>query len=132
VSESDEVGEERPSLNVMGEPLAPCSTDPMTGFFRDGCCETGRDDLGRHVVCAEVTAEFLDYSRSQGNDLSTPRPELGFPGLEPGDRWCLCADRWAQAADAGVAPPVVLRSTHEKAAEVIDLALLKRFALDLM
>ena len=124
--------EKAPSLNVLGEPLVPCSIDPMTGFYRDGCCDTGAEDLGRHVVCAEVTAPFLEFSRSRGNDLSTPRPELGFPGLRPGDRWCLCADRWKEAYEADVAPPVVLTSTHEQALEVVDLAVLKRFALDLM
>ncbi len=124
--------EKRSGLNVLGEPLLPCSVDPMTGFYRDGCCETGPEDLGRHVVCAEVTAAFLEYSRSRGNDLVTPRPELGFPGLRPGDRWCLCADRWKEAEEADAAPPVVLTSTHEKALEVVDLEVLKRYALDLM
>ncbi len=117
--------------NVLGEPLALCSLEPMTGFYRDGCCTTGAADVGRHVVCAEVTAEFLAYSRSRGNDLMTARPELGFPGLDPGDRWCLCADRWREALEAGVAPPIVLRSTHQSALRQVDLEDLKAYALDL-
>ncbi len=117
--------------NVLGEPLAPCSLDPMTGFYRDGCCTTGEADVGRHVVCAEVTAEFLAYSRSRGNDLTTARPEFGFPGLNPGDRWCLCADRWREALEAGVAPPILLRSTHRSALRQIALQDLKTHALDL-
>lgn len=107
--------------NVLGGVLEPCSTDPMTGFFRDGCCRTGRGDVGVHVVCAQVTEEFLAYSKAKGNDLSTPRPEFDFPGLRPGDRWCLCASRWKDALDAGMAPPVVLESTHEAALEFLDL-----------
>ena len=122
---------DEPQLNVLGEPLDLCSSTPMTGFYRDGCCSTGPDDVGRHVVCAEVTAEFLAISRSRGNDLMTARPEFGFPGLKPGDRWCLCADRWREAFEAGAAPRVVLRSTHEAALNRIDLADLKRYALDL-
>ena len=118
-------------LNVLGAPLAPCSIDPMTGFYRDGCCSTGPEDVGRHVVCAEVTAEFLAYSRARGNDLVTSRPEFGFPGLKPGDRWCLCADRWREALEAGVAPPIVLRSTHQHALRHVDLEDLKSHALDL-
>ena len=117
--------------NVLGEPLAPCSTSPLTGFYRDGCCTTGPEDIGAHVVCAEVSGEFLAFSNSRANDLTTPRPELGFPGLKPGDRWCLCAARWKEALAAGAAPRVVLRSTHEAALEVVDLADLKRYALDL-
>jgi hypothetical protein len=117
--------------NVLGEPLEPCSLDPMTGFFRNGCCSTGPTDRGLHVVCAEVTAEFLRFSRERGNDLSSPRPEFGFPGLRPGDRWCLCAARWVEAYEAGVAPRVVLRSTHERAADVVPLEALRRHALDL-
>jgi uncharacterized protein len=101
------------SLNVFGQPLTPCSLDPLTGFYRDGCCATGPDDTGRHVVCAIMTAEFLVFSRDCGNDLSTPRPEYRFPGLNPGDRWCLCALRWKEAFEAGMAPLVVLESTHE-------------------
>ena len=119
-------------LNVLGEALTPCSVEPMTGFYRDGCCATGPEDLGRHVVCAEVTAAFLDYSRSRGNDLATPRFEYGFPGLKPGDRWCLCAARWQEALTAGVAPPVLLASTHQAALEICDLADLKKYARDLI
>jgi uncharacterized protein len=118
-------------LNVFGEKLVPCSADPVTGFYRNGCCSTGAEDLGRHVVCAEVTAAFLEYSKRAGNDLSTPRPEFGFPGLKPGDRWCLCADRWQQAFEAGAAPRVVLGATHRLALEHVELADLKRHALDL-
>jgi uncharacterized protein (DUF2237 family) len=118
-------------LNVFGERLASCSVDPVTGFYRDGCCSTGDEDRGRHVVCAEVTAAFLEFSKRAGNDLSTPRPEFGFPGLKPGDRWCLCADRWQQALEAGAAPRVVLSATHKLALEHVDLADLKRHALDL-
>ncbi|WP_119304706.1 DUF2237 family protein [Dongia deserti] len=118
-------------VNVFGDRLAPCSIDPVTGFYRDGCCSTGVDDRGRHVVCAEMTTAFLEFSKRVGNDLSTPRPELGFPGLKPGDRWCLCADRWQQALEAGAAPRVVLGATHRLALEHVDLADLKRHALDL-
>lgn len=117
--------------NVFGEPLEACSLSPRTGFMRTGRCETGPDDLGSHTVCAKVTAEFLDYSRSRGNDLMTPLPALDFPGLKPGDRWCLCAARWQEALDAGCAPRVVLRATHERALEVCDIADLKRHAADL-
>lgn len=105
--------------NVLGGPLLACSYDPLTGFTRTGCCETGPDDLGRHVVCALVTADFLAFSVARGNDLSTPRPEWRFRGLKPGDRWCLCAARWLEAQQAGVAPPVVLEATHEAALEII-------------
>ena len=118
-------------VNVFGERLASWSADPVTGFYRDGCCSTGDEDRGRHVVCAEVTAAFLEFSKRAGNDLSTPRPEFGFPGLKPGDRWCLCADRWQQALEAGAAPRVVLGATHRLALEHVDLADLKRHALDL-
>jgi uncharacterized protein (DUF2237 family) len=118
-------------LNVFGEPLAPCSTNPLTGFFRDGCCATGPEDAGRHVVCAEVSPAFLAFSQARGNDLTTPRPELGFPGFKPGDRWCLCASRWKEAFDAGMAPRVVLQSTHEAVLDVVDFADIKRCALDL-
>ena len=118
-------------LNVFGERLASCSVDPVTGFYRDGCCSISDEDRGRHVVCAEVTAAFLEFSKRAGNDLSTPHPEFGFPGLKPGDRWCLCADRWQQALEAGAAPRVVLGATHRLALEHVDLADLKRHALDL-
>ena len=117
--------------NVLGTPLRTCSTDPVTGFFRNGCCDTGADDLGLHVVCAELTADFLMFSASRGNDLATPNPWFGFPGLRPGDRWCLCASRWKEALEAGVAPPVVLEATHMAALEFVDLDDLKRHALDL-
>ena len=116
--------------NVLGGALAPCSTSPRTGFFRDGCCNTGPEDLGLHVVCAQVTAAFLAFAREQGNDLITPVPEFGFPGLKPGDRWCVCAATWRQAFEAGVAPPVILAATHEETLAVIPLAALKELALD--
>jgi len=117
--------------NVLGEPLEICSMKPMTGFYRDGCCDTGQEDVGSHTVCAVMTAEFLDFSKSCGNDLSTPVPALGFPGLKSGDRWCLCAPRWQEAFEAGQAPRVVLRATHEGALAFCSLADLKRFAMDL-
>jgi uncharacterized protein len=116
--------------NVMGGELIPCSTDPVTGFFRNGCCETGPHDVGMHTVCAVMTAEFLSYSRSVGNDLSTPRPDLGFAGLKPGDRWCLCAPRWKEALDAGAAPQVVLESTHEETLAIVPLGILKDHAVE--
>lgn len=115
--------------NVLGGELQACSFDPLTGYLRDGCCNTREDDTGTHVVCARVTAEFLAYSLSRGNDLVTPRPEWRFPGLKPGDRWCLCASRWAEALAAGVAPPVVLAATHEKALDHVSLDALKAHAL---
>jgi uncharacterized protein (DUF2237 family) len=117
--------------NVLGEPLDVCSIAPMTGFYRDGCCNTGQGDIGSHTVCALMTAAFLDFSKSRGNDLSTPMPELGFPGLKPGDRWCLCASRWQEAFEAGQAPRVVLRATHNGALAHCSLADLKRHAVDL-
>ena len=117
--------------NVLGEPLDVCSITPMTGFYRDGCCNTGQEDIGSHTVCAVMTAAFLDFSKSRGNDLSTPMPELGFPGLKPGDRWCLCASRWQEAFEASQAPRVVLCATHEAALAHCSLADLKRFAVDL-
>lgn len=117
--------------NVFGEPIGTCSLHPMTGFYRTGCCETGPDDAGIHTVCVEVTAEFLMFSKACGNDLSTPLPEFGFPGLQPGDRWCLCAARWQEAHDAGVAPRVILSATHERTLEVVALEDLKSRALDL-
>jgi hypothetical protein len=121
----------RASRNVLGEKLELCSISPMTGFYRDGCCETGREDIGSHTVCVVMTAEFLAFSKSRGNDLSTPIPEFGFPGLQPDDRWCLCAPRWQEALEAGQAPRVVLRATHEGALDYCALADLKRFAVDL-
>ena len=116
---------------VLGAPLEICSIKPMSGFYRDGCCDTGSEDIGSHTVCAVKTSGFLDFSKSRGNDLSTPVPELGFPGLKPGDRWCLCAPRWHEAFEASQAPRVVLRATHEAALAYCSLADLKRFAIDL-
>ena len=126
---SDEGGRRRSPRNVLGEPLDVCSIKPMTGFYRDGCCNTGRDDVGSHTICAVMTSTFLEFSKSRGNDLSTPVPALGFPGLNPGDRWCLCAPRWQEAFEAGQAPRVVLRASHEVA--YCSLTDLKRFAIDL-
>ena len=117
--------------NVLGGPLAPCSASPRTGFFRDGCCNTDAEDVGIHVICARMTREFLAFERARGNDLVTPVPDVQFPGLKPGDRWCVCAGRWREAFDAGVAPPVVLQATHEEALAVVPLADLRRHALDL-
>jgi uncharacterized protein len=117
--------------NVFGEPIAVCSVKPMTGFYRSGCCETGPEDTGVHTVCIEATAEFLAFSKARGNDLSTPRPELGFAGLRAGDRWCVCAARWQEALEAGAAPRVVLAATHEATLGIVQLADLKRHALDL-
>ena len=108
-------------VNVVGGSLQPCSRDPLTGFYRDGCCATGTEDLGSHTVCAVVTAEFLEFSAAAGNDLSTPRPEWGFQGLAPGDRWCVCAARWLEAYDAGCAPQVVLAATHTRALELVPI-----------
>ena len=124
-------GGRSPSRNVLGERLESCSIKPMTGFYRNGCCDTGREDMGSHTVCVVATAEFLAFSKSCGNDLSTPMPEYGFAGLKPGDRWCLCAPRWQEALDAGKAPRVVLRATHEGALEYCSLADLKKYAMDL-
>ena len=120
-----------PARNVLSEPLEICSFKPMTGFYRDGCCNTGQEDAGSHTVCAVMTAEFLAFSKSRGNDLSTPLPEVGFPGLQPGDRWCVCAPRWQEAIEANKAPRVVLRATHEGALTYCKLADLKRLAVDL-
>jgi len=116
--------------NVLGAELVPCSLDPVTGFFRNGCCETGPHDVGMHTVCAVMTAEFLAFSKAAGNDLSTPRPDLGFPGLQPGDRWCLCAPRWKEALDANAAPQVVLESTHEETLAIVPLGVLKDYAVE--
>lgn len=127
VGENDGVADER---NVFGGELEPCGTDPVTGFYRDGCCSTGPEDLGSHTVCAVVTNEFLRHQRQVGNDLSTPRPEYSFPGLRPGDRWCVVAVRWLQAYDAGVAAPVVLAATHERALDIIPLEALRAHAVD--
>ena len=117
--------------NVLGERLESCSTNPLTGFFRDGCCNTSPQDRGSHTVCAIVTEDFLAFSKACGNDLSTPMPAYGFPGLKPGDRWCLCAPRWREAHEAGKAPRVILRATHEGALAACDLSDLKRLAVDI-
>lgn len=122
----------REARNVLGEVLKDCSDRPVTGFYRDGCCNTGPEDAGSHTVCALMTAEFLAFSAKAGNDLSTPLPQYGFPGLQPGDRWCLCAPRWQQAFEAGAPPKVVLGATHEGALEHCKLADLKKHALDLV
>jgi uncharacterized protein (DUF2237 family) len=122
--------EREPELNVLGAELELCGTDPLTGFYRDGCCSSGPEDVGSHTVCAVVTREFLDHQLSVGNDLSTPRPEWQFPGLQPGDRWCVVAVRWLQAYQDGVAAPVVLASTHERTLDVIPLRLLEEHAVD--
>ncbi len=116
--------------NVLGDDLLECSRDPLTGYFRDGCCHTGANDLGIHVICARVTSEFLRFTKEQGNDLSTPIRSFGFSGLKPGDQWCLCASRWKEALDAGVAPPVVLEATHISALEYVALEELKAHAVD--
>ena len=119
------------SRNALGGPLQVCGLDPKTGYFRDGSCRTQADDRGRHVVCAEVTNEFLTFSRSRGNDLITPQPAFGFPGLQAGDRWCLCAMRWHEAHEAGVAPPVYLQASHERLLEIVALDVLLPYAKDL-
>ncbi|NVK50825.1 MAG: DUF2237 domain-containing protein [Cyclobacteriaceae bacterium] len=124
----DESYEKVADKNVFGEPLIPCSLDPLTGFFRDGCCSTGQTDYGTHTVCAIVTKEFLEFSRKQGNDLITPRPEYLFPGLKPGDKWCLCVLRWKEAYEAGVAPQVVLEATHERSLDFVSLEVMVQFA----
>ena len=116
--------------NVLGGELQPCSLRPRTGFFRNGCCETGPEDTGLHTVCAVMTADFLAFSKSMGNDLSTPAPDDGFPGLTPGDRWCLCAPRWKQALDAGMAPQLVLEATHEETLAICPLGVLKDYAVE--
>jgi len=119
------------SVNVFGDPLQACSADPLTGFFRDGCCNTNEQDQGSHTVCVEVTEDFLTFSRERGNDLSAPVEEFGFPGLNPGDRWCLCAARWLEAQKAEKAPRVYLQRTHIRALEIVPLELLRQFAVDL-
>lgn len=118
------------SHNVFGDTLATCGTDPITGFFRDGCCNTSHDDRGIHTVCAQLTQAFLEFSRNQGNDLMTPNPMVGFQGLSPGDNWCLCAGRWLEAHKAGVAPGLYLRATHEETLAIIPLEVLQAYALD--
>ena len=116
--------------NVFGEPLRTCSANPETGFYRDGCCNTGPDDAGKHTVCVLMTREFLLFSRSRGNDLMAPTKDLGFPGLQPGDCWCLCVDRWLEAFEQNVAPPIVLEATHQAALESVPLEVLKQYAVD--
>tara|TARA_B110000305_G_scaffold148969_1_gene165322 strand:- start:68 stop:451 length:384 start_codon:yes stop_codon:yes gene_type:complete len=118
-------------LNVLDEPLSVCSENPLTGFFRDGCCNTNDDDVSSHTICVEVSKTFLEYSRFKGNDLTTPAPEFGFPGLNDGDRWCMCAQRWLEAYNEKMAPRVHLMSTHKKSLEIVPLNLLKQFAIDL-
>ena len=118
-----------PSVNVLGEPLIACSADPLTGYFRNGACDTCDQDRGSHTVCAVMTVEFLAYSKYVGNDLSTPKPEWGFPGLNPGDQWCLCAARFLQAHDEGCAPQVSLKATHARALDVVPLEILRRYAV---
>jgi uncharacterized protein (DUF2237 family) len=120
-----------PSVNVLGERLESCSDKPVTGYFRNGCCDTATSDRGSHTVCVVLTAEFLAFSKARGNDLSTPVPEYGFPGLKPGDRWCLCAPRWQEALDANAAPRVALKATHQRALDYCSLDDLKRYAVDL-
>ncbi len=122
--------EKDPSFNVLGSSLSPCSTAPMTGFFRNGACDTCAQDSGSHTVCAVMTAEFLAYSKYVGNDLTTPRPEFGFPGLKPGDGWCLCASRFLQAHDEGCAPLVSLHSTHVKALEIVSIDILRQYDVE--
>ena len=119
------------SINVFDEALENCCDDPVTGFFRDGCCNTSDDDVGCHTVCVHVTPEFLEFSRFRGNDLSTPMPQFSFPGLRPGDRWCLCASRWLEAHEQGMAPRVYLRGTHKRTLDVVPLDTLRKFAVDL-
>ena len=119
-----------PSFNVLGDELESCSTAPLTGWFRDGCCNTDRNDHGLHTVCCQVTDEFLEFAREQGNDLITPAPRFNFPGLKSGDRWCVCAQTWQDAASAGVACPVSLSATHEETLQIVDLELLKEHALE--
>lgn len=116
-------------LNVLDGPLETCGTEPMTGFFRDGCCNTNEQDVGSHTVCVEMTAEFLEFSKLAGNDLSTPVPEYGFPGLNPGDRWCLCAARWQEAYENDMAPRVNLEATHKRALEIVSLEALQQYAI---
>ncbi len=118
------------ALNVLGQPLMPCSQDPVTGYFRDGCCNTDDTDIGEHVVCAVMTEEFLEFSKSCGNDLSTPRPEYAFPGLQAGDQWCLCANRWVEALVAGSAPAIVMAATHEAILDLVSLETIVTYAID--
>ena len=124
------VNAEQAARNVLGQPLVACSFDPLTGFFRDGCCKTGPEDVGSHLVCAIVTDDFLAFSAARGNDLSTPRPQWSFPGLSSGDQWCLCVNRWVEAHKAGCAPKIRLESTHINSLQVIDLETLKRYGVE--
>jgi uncharacterized protein (DUF2237 family) len=119
------------SVNVFGEQLESCNENPLTGFFRDGCCNTSDQDTGSHTVCVEASQEFLEFSRLRGNDLSTPRPEFGFSGVRPGDRWCLCAARWLEAHQQGMAPRIYLTRTHQRALEIVPMELLREYAVDL-
>ena len=123
---------EEDQLNIFKEPLEACSFDPVTGFFRSGCCETSQQDTGSHTVCAIMTEEFLKFSKSKGNDLSTPVPAFDFPGLNSGDRWCLCAARWLEAYEAGSAPSIIARATHRRALEIIPIEAMKELALDIL
>ena len=123
---------EEDQLNIFNEPLEACSFDPVTGFFRSGCCETSEQDTGSHTVCAIMTEEFLKFSKSKGNDLSTPVPAFDFPGLNSGDRWCLCAARWLEAYEAGSAPTIIARATHKRALEIIPIEVIKEFSLDIL
>ena len=123
---------EEDQLNIFKEPLEACSFDPVTGFFRTGCCETSEQDTGSHTVCAIMTEEFLKFSKSKGNDLSTPVPAFDFPGLNSGDRWCLCAARWLEAYEAGSAPSIIARATHRRALEIIPMEVMKEFSLDIL
>ena len=124
------VNAEQAARNVLGQPLVACSFDPLTGFFRDGCCKTGPEDVGSHLVCAIVTDDFLAFSAARGNDLSTPRPQWSFPGLSSGDQWCLCVNRWVEAHKAGCAPKIRLESTHINSLQVIDLETLKQYGVE--
>jgi len=119
-------------LNIFGNPLIPCCTNPATGYFRDGFCHTDKLDMGLHVVCSLITNDFLSFSKARGNDLSTPKPEFNFPGLNPGDRWCLCANRWLEAYEAGAAPHIIARATNIKALEIIEIEQIKEFAIDIL
>ena len=123
---------EEEQLNIFNEPLEACNLDPVTGFFRSGCCETSEQDTGSHTVCAIMTEEFLKFSKSKGNDLSTPVPAFDFPGLNSGDRWCLCAARWLEAYEAGSAPSIIARATHRRALEIIPMEAMKEFSLDIL
>ena len=130
IGNQEEEGNGWQQINVLGEPIQPCSHDPLTGFYRSGCCETGDDDRGVHTICVIATEEFLEFSKSVGNDLSTPMPHFNFQGLKPGNQWCLCALRWVQALKMGAAPKVVLKSTHMRTLNYVSLDILKQYAID--